>query len=65
MPNQKERKKKGGKNRSKKNQAMRESVKERKTRAGPKRRSSDQADVQKFKPGAADDRTTQAGRGRA
>jgi hypothetical protein len=65
MPNQKERKKKGGKNKSKKNQAMRESVKERKIHAGPKRRSSDQPDVVKFKPGAADDRTTRAGREKA
>jgi hypothetical protein len=63
MPNQKQRKKKGGKNKSKKVQAMRESVEERKShqrvapRRGPfKKGLPDQPDIQDFKPGAADDR---------
>ena len=62
MPNQKERKKKGGENKSKKTKAMRESVAERKADAGFKRPSTDQPDIQRFKPGAADDRTTQGRR---
>jgi hypothetical protein len=64
MPNQKERKKKkGGKNKSKKMQAMRDANKKRKTggrkaeRRGPFRKGlSDQPDIQDFKPGAADDK---------
>ena len=61
MPNQKERKKKGGQNKSKKMQAMRRSEQVRKTRAKPTRPSTDQPDIQRFKPGAADDQYTQRG----
>jgi hypothetical protein len=61
MPNQKERKKKGGQNKSKKMQAMRQSEQARKTRVKPTRPSMDQPDIQRFKPGAADDRYTQRG----
>jgi hypothetical protein len=66
MPNQKQRKKKDGQNKSKKVQAMRASVEERKTdpsrppRSGPfKKGLPDQPDIQRFKPGAADDKTIQ------
>ena len=61
MPNQKERKKKGGQNKSKKMQAMRRSEQTRKIRANPARPSTDQRDIQQFKPGAADDRYTRRG----
>jgi hypothetical protein len=57
MPNEKERKKKGGKNKSKKMQAMKAAVKERHERSGPVRGSKNQPDLQKFKPGSANDRT--------
>jgi hypothetical protein len=57
MPNEKDRKKKGGKNKSKKVQAMKAAVKERHERAGDTRRSKGQSDLQKFKPGSANDRT--------
>jgi hypothetical protein len=63
MPNRKERKKKAGKNKSKKVQAMREAVAERKARPRrPPRRGrftvglSDQPDIQDFKPGSAGDK---------
>ena len=57
MPNEKDRKKKGGKNKSKKMQAMKTAVKERHERSGVDRRSKSQPDLQKFKPGSANDRT--------
>ena len=57
MPNEKNRKKKDGKNKSKKMQAMKTAVKERHERAGNARRSKGQSDLQKFKPGSANDRT--------
>jgi hypothetical protein len=63
MPNQKERKKKGGRNKSKKVQAMRRSEEIRKAHAKPKRPSTDQPDIQRFKPGAADDQYTRRGAG--
>jgi hypothetical protein len=57
----KDRKKKDGQRADKKRQRMRESVKERHEQAGPERPSRDQADLQKFKPGSASDRTWQRG----
>jgi hypothetical protein len=42
---------------SKKMQAMKAAVKERHERAGGDRRSKNQPDLQKFKPGSANDRT--------
>jgi hypothetical protein len=63
MPNYKQRKKKGGRNKSKKKRAMRRSVEHRRARQqGPKRRGPfkkglpDQPDIQEFKPGAANDK---------
>jgi hypothetical protein len=68
MPNQKQRKKKSGTNKSKKLRAMRTSVEERKAhprrppRSGPFQKGlSDQPDIQNFKPGAADDRYSRRG----
>jgi len=62
MPNYKQRKKKGGRNKSKKVRAMRMSVEARRGRRpnGPrsgrfKKGLSDQPDIQAFKPGAAND----------
>ena len=57
MPNEKDRKKKGGKNKSKKMQAMKAAVKERHERSDAGRGSKNQDDLQKFKPGSANDRT--------
>ena len=63
MPNSKQRKKKDGRNKSKKNRAMRLSVEQRRAnRQGPERRGqfrkglSDQPNIQEFKPGAANDK---------
>jgi hypothetical protein len=63
MPNYKQRKKKGGRNKSKKVRAMRQAVEHRRAnqqgpaRQGPfKKGLSDQPDIQEFKPGAANDR---------
>ncbi len=63
MPNHKQRKKKGGRNKAKKVRAMRASIEARRAnrhippRNGPfKKGLSDQPDIQKFKPGAANDR---------
>lgn len=63
MPNYKQRKKKGGRNKAKKVRAMRASVEARRAnrhsppRSGPfKKGLSDQPDIQFFKPGAASDR---------
>jgi len=70
MPNRKERKKKGGRNKSKKVRAMRVAVEERQAkprrapRRGPfKKGLSDQPDILDFKPGAADDKYTRRGTG--
>ena len=49
--------KKGGERKDKKNERMRESVTERKLSAGPKRPSTDQQDIQTFKPGSEGDRS--------
>jgi hypothetical protein len=57
MPNEKDRKKKDGQNTGKKNERMREAVRERKAHAQPPRPSTDQPDIQDFKPGSASDRT--------
>lgn len=46
MPNEKERKKKDGRNKSKKNQAMREAVKDRKLTGKPSRPVGEQPDHQ-------------------
>lgn len=63
MPNHKQRRKKGGRNKSKKVRAMRLAVETRwasrrtPPRSGPfKKGLSDQPDIQEFKPGAANDR---------
>jgi hypothetical protein len=61
MPNQKERHKKSGRNKSKKTQAMRRAVVGRKAAAGSRKRSTDQPDELMFKPGAADDKYTRRG----
>jgi len=63
MPNYKQRKKKGGRNKAKKVRAMRASIETRRAnRRNPPRRGPfkkglpDQPDIQEFKPGAANDR---------
>jgi hypothetical protein len=61
MPNQKERRKKAGRNKSKKMQAMRRSLAARKARAKPRKPSTDQPEEIMFKPGAADDKYTRRG----
>jgi len=61
MPNQKERKKKSGQNKSKKLQRMRKSEHAQKAQAKPRGPSTDQPDIQSYKPGAADDQYTQRG----
>lgn len=58
MP-KRERKKKDGERKDKKNQRMRAAVESRKRRAGSLRPSTDQADVQRFKPGSPSDDTWQ------
>jgi len=62
MPNHKQRKKKGGRNKSKKARAMKRSIAARKTderqqaRRGPFRKGlPDRPDIQTFKPGSAND----------
>jgi hypothetical protein len=58
------RKKKNGERKDKKSKRMRDSVEARHAQAAPPRRSTDQADIQLFKPGSASDHTwqrTQAG----
>ncbi|HJT21491.1 MAG TPA: hypothetical protein VJ746_13530 [Nitrospira sp.] len=62
MPNHKQRKKKGGRNKSKKLRAMRRSLEARRAdsglpaRSGPFRKGlPDQPDIQSFKPGSAND----------
>jgi hypothetical protein len=57
MPNQKQRKKKGAKNKAKKTRAMREAVGARKAHAGetdPNRRDKRQPGAREFKPDGAD-----------
>jgi hypothetical protein len=58
MSNRNERKKKDGQDKGKKTKSMRESVRGRKRRAGPPRRSVDEVDTVKFKPGSASDERT-------
>ena len=62
MPNHKQRKKKGGRNKSKKVRAMRLSIEARRAEGGQPLRSGpfkkglpDQPDIQQFKPGSAND----------
>lgn len=62
MPNEKERKKKAGQNKSKKTQAMRTAVRDRHrrsetSRAGARRRTTDQKDTVTYKKGSASDKT--------
>ena len=57
MPNQKQRKKKGTRNKAKKIRAMREAVASRKARSGetdPNRREKRQPGAREFKPDGAD-----------
>jgi hypothetical protein len=54
MPNQRQRKKKGGKNKSTKTRAMRAAVTARKLRSGPRRRQKKQPPARDFKPDGAD-----------
>jgi hypothetical protein len=63
MPNYKQRRKKDGRNKSKKKRAMKLSVEHRRAnrhgleRRGPfKKRLPDQPDIQEFKPGAPNDK---------
>jgi hypothetical protein len=58
---EKDRKKKDGERKDKKQKRMRESVRRRHEDAGPPRASTDQADIQRFKPGSASDRNTEPG----
>lgn len=74
MPNQKERKKKAGGNKSKKTQRMRSALEERKARAGPAKKSRTAAkhystidkpqELKRFVPGGADDKYATYSRGR-
>jgi hypothetical protein len=57
MPNEKDRKKKDGENTGKKNQRMRESVRERKLHAHPGGEQTDEGDIMEYKSGSASDRT--------
>ena len=61
MPNQKERHKKAGRNKSKKVKAMRQAVAARKATARTPKPSTDHPDEIMFKPGAADDKYTRRG----
>ena len=57
MPNQKQRKKKGSRNKAKETRAMREAVTTRKARSGetdPNRRDKKQPGAREFKPDGAD-----------
>ena len=62
MPNEKDRKKKDHENTGKKNERMRASERERHEHAHAPGRSTDQPDIQTYKPGAADDRTQRGAR---
>jgi hypothetical protein len=62
VPNEKERKKKAGQNKSKKMQAMREAVRDRHrrsatSRAGARRPTTDEKDTVTYKKGSAGDQT--------
>jgi hypothetical protein len=59
MPNEKDRKKKDGENTGKKNERMREAVRERHENAHAPGRSTDQGDIQTYKSGSPSDRTRQ------
>jgi hypothetical protein len=59
MPNEKDRKKKDHANTGKKNERMRESERERHAQAHTPGRSTDQPDIQTYKPGSPSDRTRQ------
>jgi hypothetical protein len=59
MPNEKDRKKKDGENTGKKNERMREAVRERHEHAHAPGRSTDQGDIQTYKSGSPNDRTRQ------
>ena len=59
MPNEKDRKKKDGQNTGKKNERMRESVRERHEHARAAGRVTDQGDIQAYKSGSPNDRTRQ------
>ena len=48
--------KKGGERKDKKVERMREDLAERKAKAKPARPTTDQKDIQTYKPGAADDK---------
>ena len=50
--------KKGGQRKDKKMERMREAVEKRHREAGGEKRTTDQQDIQTFKPGSASDRTT-------
>ena len=56
MRGTKARKKKDGRDKGKKTQAMRRAVKQRKAKRKPPKPSTDQPDIQEFKPGAPSDR---------
>lgn len=62
MPNQKQRKKKEGRNKSKKTRAMREAVTERKLHSGPPKRQKRQPAALEFKPDGADKGVTRGAR---
>jgi hypothetical protein len=55
-----ERKKKDGQRKDKKMERMRDAVAERKENAAPAKPSTDQGDIQSFKPGGADDKNRTA-----
>jgi hypothetical protein len=57
------RRKKNGERKDKKSRRMRDSVEARRTQAAAQRPSSDQPDVQRFKPGSASDHTWQRQQG--
>jgi hypothetical protein len=59
MPNEKERKKKDHENTGKKNERMREAVKERHEHAHAAGRSTDRGDIINYKSGSSEDRTRQ------
>jgi len=59
MPNEKDRKKKDHENTGKKNERMRASEHDRHAHAHAAGRTTDQGDIQNFKPGTPGDRTRQ------
>lgn len=61
MPNRKSRRKKAGRNKSKKTRGMRISLSARQAAAGPRKPSTDHPDEIMFKPGAANDKYTRRG----